>query len=167
MNKSLLIASALALATSLGAAQAQTYQWKDASGKTVISDTPPPAGVREKRALGTRQPPVVTGSAEPAPATAAAAETTNSAPLTTAEKEIEFRKRQQEAREKAEKDAKEAAARKEKRETCERARNNYRMLQSDTPVNQAGKDGELKPLDGNQRRQEMERTRRIMQEACK
>ncbi len=165
MNKSLLIASALALATSFGAAQAQTYQWKDASGKTVISDTPPPAGVREKRALGTRQPPVVTGSTEPAPA--AAPETASGAPQTTAEKEIEFRKRQQEAREKAEKDAKEAAARKEKRETCERARNNYRMLQSDTPVNQAGKDGELKPLDGNQRRQEMERTRRIMQEACK
>jgi len=166
MNKSMIITLALALSAGLVTAQAQTYQWKDASGKTIISDTPPPASARDTRSVGSRQPTEAPArnAEENAAATEAAAA---KAPPTTAEKELEFRKRQQEAREKAEKEAKEAAALKEKRDTCERARNNYRLLQSDTPVSQAGKDGEVKVLNSAQRRQEMERTRRIMQEACK
>lgn len=166
MNKSLIIALALALSASLMTAQAQTYQWKDASGKTVISDTPPPASARGTRLLGTRQPVEMpaNNAAEDVNTVEAAAP---KAPPTIAEKELEFRKRQQEAREKAEKEEKEAAALKEKRDTCERARNNYRLLQSDTPVSQPGKDGEIKVMNSAQRRQEMERTRRIMQDACK
>ncbi|MBS4017975.1 MAG: DUF4124 domain-containing protein [Dechloromonas sp.] len=166
MKKSLIVALALASSVSLMTAQAQTYQWKDANGKTVISDTPPPASVRDTRSLGVRQPNAVTGTTEPekigngeAPAKAA--------PQTAAEQDVEFRKRQQEAREKAEKAEKEAAALKEKRDTCERARNNYRMLQSDTPVSQAAKDGSVSVMSPTQRRQELERTRRIMQDACK
>ncbi|WP_051295463.1 DUF4124 domain-containing protein [Azonexus hydrophilus] len=166
MKKSLIVALALVSSVSLMTAQAQTYQWKDANGKTVISDTPPPTSVRDTRALGVRQPNAVTGTTEPekigngeAPAKAA--------PQTAAEQDVEFRKRQQEAREKAEKAEKEAAALKEKRDTCERARNNYRMLQSDTPVSQAAKDGSVSVMSPTQRRQELERTRRIMQDACK
>ena len=165
MKKSLIVALALASSVSLMTAQAQTYQWKDASGKTVISDTPPPASARGARSLGVRQPNAVTGTSEPEKATAETpAQTT---PPTPVDQEVEFRKRQQEAREKAEKAEKEAAALKEKRETCERARNNYRMLQSDTPVSHSAKDGSLSVMSPAQRRQEMDRTRRIMQEACK
>jgi uncharacterized protein (DUF1501 family) len=166
MNKSLIVALALASSASLMTAQAQTYQWKDASGKTVISDTPPPANARGTRSIGVHQPTVSIGASEPE-SVAPKDDTVASAPQSAAEREIEFRKRQQEAREKAEKEEKEAAALKEKRDTCERARNNYRLLQSDTPVSQAGKDGEVRVMNNAQRRQEMERTRRIMQEACK
>lgn len=163
MNKSLIVALALAASASLMTAQAQTYQWKDASGKTVISDTPPPANARDTRAIGVHQPTVSTDTSE-SENVATKDDAVASAPQSVAEKELDFRKRQQEAREKAEK---EAAALKEKRDTCERARNNYRMLQSDTPISQAGKDGEVRVMNNAQRRQEMERTRRIMQEACK
>ena len=79
-----------------------------------------------------------------------------------AEKDLEFRKRQQEAKEKADKEAKEAAATRARRDNCDRARANYRMLQSDIPVIVGDKD-----MSQKQRQQEMERTRRIMQESCK
>lgn len=166
MNKSLIVALALAASASLMTAQAQTYQWKDASGKTVISDTPPPANARGTRAIGVHQPTVSANTSE-SENVSTNEDAVASAPQSAAERELEFRKRQQEEREKAEKAEKEAAALKEKRDTCERARNNYRMLQSDTPISQAGKNGEVRVMNNAQRRQEMERTRRIMQEACK
>lgn len=167
MKKSLIVVLAVAATVASISAQAQVYQWKDASGKTVVSDTPPPATVRDARALGGAQRTVVTGSAEKEPATDGTASSQNSAPQTMAEKELEFRKRQQEAREKAEQAEKEAAAQREKRDNCERARNNYRLLQSDTPVSRAGKDGQPQMMSAAQRQQEMERTRRIMQESCR
>ena len=165
MNKSLIFACVMVSTATLLPAQAQTYQWNDASGKTVISDTPPPASARDSRSLGLRQPAVVTGT--PAEAATDKAAASPATPPTMAEKEMEFRKRQQESREKSEKAEKEAAAAREKRDTCERARSNYRMLQSDLPLRQAGKGGDMQVMDDGQRRQELERTRRIMQEACK
>ncbi|MFV0370918.1 MAG: DUF4124 domain-containing protein [Azonexus sp.] len=164
------IALSAALLLCCGVVQAQTYQWKDASGKTIISDTPPPANVQKKRSVGVQQPKLTTGTpgahaedngAETADAPGNQAEKP-AAPATMAEKDLEFRKRQQEAREKAEKDAKEAAAARDRRDNCDRARANYRMLQSDTPVVVGDKD-----MTQKQRQQEMERTRRIMQESCK
>ncbi len=169
MNKALFAALLVAPVVMLSAAHGQTYQWKDSSGKTVISDTPPPGSAKGSRSIGAKQPAVVTGSAENATenGTAEKAKAASSEPQTVAEKELDFRKRQQEAREKAEKEEKEAAAARQKRETCERARNNYRMLQSDTPISQADSKGNLQTMDAARRSQELERTRRIMQEACK
>ncbi|OMG54984.1 hypothetical protein BJN45_07475 [Azonexus hydrophilus] len=168
MNKTLIFAFVLASTASLTPAHAQTYQWKDGNGKTVISDTPPPASARGSRSIGVHQPAVVTEKpAESTAETKAAEAAEASAPLSTAEKDMEFRKRQQEAREKAEKDAKEAAALRDRRETCERARQNYRALQSTQPVLQYDQKGERQLMDNRQRQQELERTRRIMQEACK
>ncbi|WP_415035296.1 DUF4124 domain-containing protein [Azonexus sp.] len=165
------LAFAAALALCCGTLQAQTYQWKDANGKTIISDTPPPNSAQKKRSVGVAHPKLTTASpAENAdenkqnPGGDAAEKTPekSASPQTTAEKDLEFRKRQQEAKEKAEKDAKEAAAARDRRENCDRARANYRMLQSDIPVLVGDKD-----MTQKQRQQEMERTRRIMQESCK
>jgi len=168
MNKALLALLVIAPVVTFPAAQAQTYQWKDGSGKTIISDTPPPGSARNSRSIGTRQPTVVTGTGESSPEGAKTAEAKKeNTPQSIEEKELDFRKRQQEAREKAEKEEKEAAAARQKRETCERARSNYRMLQSDTPLSQPDNKGNLQTMDAAKRRQEMERTRRIMQEACK
>ena len=161
----LALSSALLICCSL--VQAQTYQWKDASGKTIISDTPPPSNVQKKRSVGVQQPKLTTGS----PASETDENNTEkevspaaqpSTPATMAEKDLEFRKRQQEAKEKADKEAKEAAAARDRRDNCDRARANYRMLQSDIPVIVGDKD-----MSQKQRQQEMERTRRIMQESCK
>ena len=161
MNSKSLLALAFA-ATALnasGSALAETYQWKDSSGQTVISDTPPPATVKSRRSIGGNQPSVV--SEKPAEKVADSTKAPEG-PKTTAEKDLEFKKRQQEAKEKADKEAKEAAATRARRDNCDRARANYRMLQSDIPVIVGDKD-----MSQKQRLQEMERTRRIMQESCK
>ena len=166
-RQSCCLALSSALLICCGSAQAQTYQWKDASGKTIISDTPPPSNVQKKRSVGVQQPKLTTGS----PASETDENNTEkevspaaqpSTPATMAEKDLEFRKRQQEAKEKADKEAKEAAATRARRDNCDRARANYRMLQSDIPVSVGDKD-----MSQKQRQQEMERTRRIMQESCK
>ena len=166
-RQSCCLALSSALLICCGLVQAQTYQWKDASGKTIISDTPPPSNVQKKRSVGVQQPKLTTGS----PASETDENNTEkevspaaqpSTPATMAEKDLEFRKRQQEAKEKADKEAKEAAATRARRDNCDRARANYRMLQSDIPVVVGDKD-----MSQKQRQQEMERTRRIMQESCK
>lgn len=167
MNKALFAALLVASVVMLSAAHGQTYQWKDSSGKTVISDSPPPGSAKASRSIGAKLPAVVTGSAETESEKGKTDKAAASAPQTIAEKELEFRKRQQESREKAEKEEKEAAAAREKRDTCERARNNYRLLQSDTPLSQPNGQGRLQTMDAAKRSQELERTRRIMQEACK
>ena len=166
-RQSCCLALSSALLICCGLVQAQTYQWKDASGKTIISDTPPPSNVQKKRSVGVQQPKLTTGT----PASETDENNTKkevspaaqpSTPATMAEKDLEFRKRQQEAKEKADKEAKEAAATRARRDNCDRARANYRMLQSDIPVIVGDKD-----MSQKQRQQEMERTRRIMQESCK
>ena len=165
-RQSCCLALSSALLICCGSVQAQTYQWKDASGKTIISDTPPPSNVQKKRSVGVQQPKLTTGS----PASETDENNTEqdvspavqpSTPATMAEKDLEYRKRQQEAKEKADKEAKEAAATRDRRDNCDRARANYRMLQSDIPVIVGDKD-----MSQKQRQQEMERTRRIMQESC-
>ena len=166
-RQSCCLALSSALLICCGLVQAQTYQWKDASGKTIISDTPPPSNVQKKRSVGVQQPKLTTGS----PASETDENNTEkevspaaqpSTPATMAEKDLEFRKRQQEAKEKADIEAKEAAAARDRRDNCDRARAKYRMLQSDIPVIVGDKD-----MSQKQRQQEMERTRRIMQESCK
>ena len=59
-SKSLLaLAFAATALNASGSALAETYQWKDSSGQTVISDTPPPATVKSRRSIGGNQPSVV------------------------------------------------------------------------------------------------------------
>ena len=154
MKPAVLITLALTAAAALPA-MAQTYQWKDSSGRTVISDTPPPANARDAKMLGTALPPAV-GSA---PASGGA--------KSLAEKEMEFRKRQQEAREKADKQAKEAAQGAQNRENCERARAHLQALESGRRmILPDGKGGETF-LEDAQRGDEIARTQKTIAETCK
>lgn len=168
MNKALIFAAAAVLTAVVMPAHAQTYRWKDASGKIVISDKPPPASIKDTRSIGVRQPSVVVGkSEEPAADKSADAAKAADAPKTMAEKEAEFKKRQQEARDKASKEAQQTAVERDRREACETAKRNLNVLDSNQPVTQYDDKGERQYLEGNQRQQERERTFRIMQEACK
>ncbi|NJD24825.1 MAG: DUF4124 domain-containing protein [Betaproteobacteria bacterium] len=155
MNRALSAALILASSMAASAALAQAYQWKDSSGRTVISDTPPPASVKGTKSIGTSPPPAVgTGGAA------------TDAPKTTAEKDMEFRKRQQDAREKSEKEAKEAAAAQQKRENCDRARSQLGALESGRRmVVPDGKGGEVF-LEDDARNAEMERARKIIADSC-
>ena len=80
----------LALLFSAGTAFAQMYRWVDKDGKVRYGDTPPP-GVKSSSIKGPQS-----GAAPAAPA--AAAKDAKKGPLTPAEQEQEYRKRQAEAR---------------------------------------------------------------------
>ena len=161
MKLALIFALGITSTAALVSAHAQTYQWKDNNGRTVISDRPPPGTARTKRAIG--EAPPATDFVE----TPASSEKKAEAPKTTAEKDLEFKKRQQEAREKAEKAEKEQVAAREKQANCENARRNLAALESNQPVASLDEKGERQAMDTNQRNQEMERARRFMAESCK
>jgi hypothetical protein len=113
----------LAFAFAAGAAQAQIKCWTDASGKRACGDNPPP---------GAKVTTVRTESA-PTPPPAPAAKDTKAAPagpLTPAQQEQEYRKRQldaQKAAAKAEQERKDAQT---KTDNCNRARNALRTLET-------------------------------------
>jgi len=156
MRTALILALALAPLTT---AHAQTYQWKDSSGRTVISDTPPPGqAAKNARAIGSAQPSVV----KEEKTTEKAAD----APKTAAEKDLDFKKRQQESREKAEKDVKEQKIAADKRDNCERARRNLAALESNFRIAMPNEKGERELMDNTQREQEMQRARQIMADSC-
>lgn len=147
-----------------GLVHAETFQWKDSNGQTVISDTPPPSTVKGRRSLGGQQPAVVSEKPQDKPADdAKPAE----GPKSMAEKDMEFKKRQQEAKEKADKQAKDQAAEAEKRDNCERAKRNLTALEGNQPMVTFDESGKRKIMDTSQREQELERSRRIVSESCK
>jgi hypothetical protein len=163
-KSSLVIALVLASTTAGISAQAETYQWKDGNGQTVVSDIPPPATAKGRRSIGGTKPAVVS---EAIPEKSTDAVKAADAPKSTAEKDMDFKKRQQEAKEKAEKQAKEQTAETEKRDNCERARRNVAALEANQPLATLEENGERKVLDTTQRDQEMERARKIMADSCK
>ncbi len=165
-SNTLLVCVVVTALSSLGsAAHAETFQWKDSNGQTIISDTPPPATAKNRRSIGGQQPSVV--SEKPVEKAADGAKTAAAAgPKTTAEKDMEFKKRQQEAKEKADKQAKEEAATAEKRENCERAKRNLTALENNQPMVTLDENGQRKVLDTTLRQQEIERAQRVIAETC-
>lgn len=155
----------LALITALGAAiaaasftaAAQTYQWKDATGRTVISDTPPPPGIKGSRAIGNDRPALTTE--KPADKDPGAAKSQ-------ADKDLEAKKLKQDEKTKAEQKAKEEAKAQEKREFCEKMRGNVAALESSQRLTTPSADGTLQYVDTDQRQQELERITRQLDEHC-
>ena len=137
-----------------GAANAQLYKWIDKDGKVRYGDTPP-AGVA---ASSIKAPP----AGAPAPDAKAA-----KAPLTEAEKEQAFRKRQADAAKAAEKADSERRAQAEKSENCARMQENLRVLESGQRIARVNAAGERYFMDEAQTAKEADAVRRSMQQACK
>jgi hypothetical protein len=150
MNKYFALVLGIALA---GAAAAQQYKWTDPNGRIQYGDIPPP-GVK---ATPLRAPPPSVGSGE-------AGAKNGKKELTP---EAAFQKRQQEAREREEKAAKERADAQAKRENCESAQSSLRLLQSGQRVSTTNAAGERVFIDDAQRAQQIERTQRAVAEWCK
>lgn len=151
------------LACYTAVAQAQVYCWNTKDGKRQCGDTPPP-GVKAT-VMGAPAAP----AAPPAPAgrTDSAGKDAKKGPLSPAEQELAFRKRQleaQKAREKQEQASEEAAA---KKENCDRARDALRALESGQRISRIDSQGERYYLDEAQVAQETERARRTVQQSCK
>jgi hypothetical protein len=159
MKPALLLVFGFATMLAMPLAHAQVYQWKNSAGRTVVSDTPPPgSAAKDARIIGERQP--VSRTEKPA-------EQAADGPKTTAEKDLDFKKRQQEAREKAEKSAKEQKAQADRDENCRRARGTLAALESGRLVGTIDEKGERKAFDDAQRQAEIDRARQFIAEACK
>ena len=138
---------ALFVATAAGA---QVYEWKDDRGKTHYSDKPP---------VGTS---AVKKSAAPE-----SSAPSSSPQKTTADRELEFRKRQKEAQENAEKAKKDQAASTDQKDNCENARRALEVLESGERIALRDNQGERYYLDDDQRQQEVAKARQAIQSSCK
>lgn len=177
-SSSLIRASIVATIVSAGfafdVAHAQ-WAWKDTNGRVVYSDRPPPADVKAANII--RQPNTQV-LANPAPASGPlddaakpadgkpSTETKGGAPKTTAEREMEFRKRQQERAESDKKTAEEQTKNAAKSADCERARGYMKSLEDGVRITRTDASGNREFLNDEQRAAEMERTRKIIQTSC-
>src|SRR5260221_12620597 len=118
MKISLVGSLLMAAAVFAAPAMAQQYKWVDKNGKTQYGDTPPP-GVKATPLKGPAGGPAA--AAPPAAdAKAADAKAAPKGPLTPAEQEAAFRKRQTEAQKGRDKDEKTAQEAEAKKDNCAR-----------------------------------------------
>jgi len=137
------------------AAQAQQYKWVDQSGRTQYGDVPPP-GVK---AIPLRAP--------AGPAARPASKDAGKAPLTPAERELEFRRRQKEKEDAAAKNAQAQQAAEAEKQNCENATQVLRSLESGERIARIDAKGERYFLDDAQRAQEIARARQAASSWCK
>ncbi len=141
-------------------AHAQIKCWTGTDGKRACGDTPPPGA----KVTTVKAP---SGPSAPSPsAKDAAAKDAKKGPLTPAEQEQEFRKRQaeaQKARDKAAQAEQEAAA---KKENCQRAQENLRTLESGQRIARTDAQGERYYIDDAQRAQDTAKARDLVRQWC-
>jgi Domain of unknown function (DUF4124) len=153
----------------LGAATAQAANWKyrDAQGRIVVSDLPPPGGVQDKDILERPTAPVRRAAA---PTTGAASAAAAAAPTAVAQgndPELEARRKkaatEQEQKQKAEQE-KDAAQR---TENCSRAKSHLAALGDGLRIARTNDKGEREILDDRGRAEEMQRARQVIASDCK
>lgn len=144
------------------AASAQMYRWVDKDGGVRYSDQPPPPGVKGT----TLQPPRGAG-APPSPAAGeAAAKDAKKGPLTPAEQEADFRKRQMEAQKARDKNDQASRDAQVKQDNCARAQQALAALESGQRIFRTKPDGERYYVDDDQRVAEIARERQSVSSWC-
>lgn len=168
----LLAIATMAFVATPAAAQ---WAWREDSGRVMYSDRPPPPNIKMSQIL--RQP---AAAAQATPATSTPSATgvddagkekeseakSASAPKTLAEREMDFRKRQQEratAERKAQEEQQKSSA---KAAECERARGYLRALEDGQRIARTDASGNREFLDDAQRATETERARKLVQASC-
>jgi hypothetical protein len=143
----------------------------------VYSDRPPPSDIKPGNVV--RQP-NTQALANPAPASgplddsgkpsdaknSEAKNPTPGAPKTVAEREMEFRKRQQERADSDKKAAEEQTKSATKTAECDRARGYMKSLEEGVRITRTDASGNREFLDDAQRAAEADRTRKIIQSTC-
>jgi len=161
MTRIVMLAVMLAFAAM---ASAQMYRWVDKDGRVHYTATPPPPGAKA-RALRSPAAPAPASAADDA-AKDAGAKDARKGPLTPAEQEQEYRKRQLEAQKAREKEALAAKDAEAKQENCLRAREALRTFESGQRVSRTNAQGERYYLDDDARASETEAARRAVQDWC-
>jgi hypothetical protein len=147
---------------------AAQWAWKEENGRVVYSDQPPPPNVKIQILRQPAGPAPETRSAGGADAGKAGADKgASSAPKTLAERDMEFRKRQQEradAERKAQEEQQKSSAR---AADCERARGYLKALEDGVRIAKTDASGNREYLDDAQRAAETERARKMVDSLCK
>jgi len=172
----LTLAAGAALAVSL-AAEAQ-WAWRDAGGRMVYSDQPPPKSIPPKDIV--RQPMAPAGpqytpapdSRDDAPAGAKPAAEPAKPPAkaaapSLAEREMQSRQRQQQLAEAQKKSAEEATRQAQQADNCARLKSYLRALDDGHRVGRINAAGEREILDDDARAAETARTRALIDQQCR
>lgn len=145
-------------------ATAQLYKWVDADGTVKYSDKPPPSNVKtEKLRIPARAP---DAPAAPADKEGAPKDASKAGPLSTAEKEQAFRKRQSEAAKEQEKQAQKDKQAADRAENCRRAKAALANLELGGRQSRVNEKGERVFLDEQQIANETARARQDAAAAC-
>ena len=152
MRRAIFLVVLLAVAT---AASAQTYKWKDASGRTQYSDTPPPAGTKNvqqiRKATGAPAAPAAGGAQQ----------------KTIAEQEAEFRKRIESKKEAEAKQAKAEQDEQIRARNCERAKRQLKAHEIGTRMTRINEKGERITLSDAERGQAKAEAEKAVDTWCK
>ena len=139
---------------------AQVYKWVDKDGKVQYSDQPPAPNQ-------TTSAPQRLNSTSSASAATPAAAGEKPAAEKAPDKNKEFEKRRIDATEKAKKEEDAVKLALQKKERCEEAKGHVKSLESGIRISRTDANGERTFLDDDQRAKELERTQKIMADACK
>ena len=153
------------------------WAWKDGNGRVVYSDRPPPSDIKPAQIMRQPSAPLLatpaptTGTVDDAGKPSDAKNADNktpapNAPKTIAEREMEFRKRQQERADSDKKAAEEQTKNATKTAECERARGYMKSLEDGIRIQRTDASGNREFLDDAQRAAEVDRTRKIIQSTC-
>jgi Domain of unknown function (DUF4124) len=172
MKRSLLstiLATSLTAALCLGAATAYSATWKyrDAQGRIVVSDLPPPAGVQDKDIL---ERPTTPARRAPMPTVAASAPATTAAPATLAQgtdPELEARRKKAATEEEAKQKVQQEKDAAQRAENCSRAKSHMAALNDGLRIARTNDKGEREILDDKGRAEEMQRARQVVASDCK
>ncbi len=148
MRKSILV---LLVAAAASGAFAQTYKWRDASGRLQYSDTPPPPGAKDVQQL--RKVPAPPSSAAPA--------------KSFEERDAEFRKRLVEKKEAEVKQAKAAEEEETRARNCAQAKGQLAALESGGRMVELNAQGERIALDDAGRARAKEEAQKAIETWCK
>jgi hypothetical protein len=145
------------------------WQWVDATGRKVFSDTPPPAGIPDKNVL--KQPgggriAIPAPVAETAPAAAPAPTATQAPQIATRDTELEAKKKQAEQAEEARKKADMERVAKGRADNCERARKAKITMESGVRLATTNAKGEREIMDDKAKASESQRMDAVIRDNC-
>lgn len=146
-------------------AGAEIYQWRDAHGHVHYSDTPP-AGENATTIRPAVAPTVQPGK-DVATGTGAGGSAEAAKPETLAERDLAFRQRRAEAAAAAAKAEQEHQQSAQRQRDCEQGRNQLVALESGQRLARFNRDGEREVLDDKGRADEIARTQKFIQSACR
>jgi Domain of unknown function (DUF4124) len=155
------------LCLGMATAQAATWKYRDAQGRIVVSDLPPPAGVQDKDIL--ERPTVVVRRA-PAAAASAAAPAPTAAPTAVAQgndPELEARRKKAATEEELKQKVQQEKDAAQRSENCSRAKSHLAALGDGQRIARTNDKGEREILDDKGRAEEMQRARQVIASDCK